>query len=172
MLNFSKKLVMTSVLIFTTCSASSYAMYIPEQLEQFEKTGECVNCDLSGAYLSGHSHNSSNLSGALLVKASLSNTEFYTSKFNGAELMYASFNYTRASGSQFVSANLTGATLVGTNLSSTDFQGAVVTDANFENAILARSNITKEQLASAKSLSCAIMPDGTRHESDSGSPCF
>src|SRR5579862_4673454 len=111
----------TTCMIFvmiTTVSAMVNAKpaYIPAQLEQFEKTGNCVSCDLSEANLT--SHNNANLFNALLVKANLATNTFYTSNFNSAQLMYAHLYRFKASGSRFNSANFTGADLTYANLSS------------------------------------------------------
>jgi uncharacterized protein YjbI with pentapeptide repeats len=157
-------------LLATTVSAvNANPTYIPSQLEQFEKTGICIGCDLSEANL--NSHNNANLTNALLVKANITRSTFYTSNFSGAQMMYANLYNLKASGSNFNSTNLTGANLSSANLSSCDFSGAILSQADLSNADLARANISVHQLASAKSLSCAIMPDGTRHLSDTGSRC-
>jgi len=57
------------------------------------------------------------------------------------------------------------------NLSSTDFTGANTKGVDFGHSILIGSNITKEQLAVAKSLSCAVLPDGTVSSADKYDRC-
>jgi uncharacterized protein YjbI with pentapeptide repeats len=56
-------------------------------------------------------------------------------------------------------ANLTGAGLRGAKLEGADLSGAILTGADMQGA----ANSTEEQLASAKSLQGATMPDGTKH---------
>jgi uncharacterized protein YjbI with pentapeptide repeats len=84
MFNHPKKLLISSAIAFIVFSVSAKAMYIPEHLEQFKKTGVCVNCDLSGAALEFRTFNNATLTGALLVKASLYSSRFYTADFSGA----------------------------------------------------------------------------------------
>jgi hypothetical protein len=61
--------------------------------------------------------------------------------------------------------NLKGANLQGANLSWTHLTGADLSDANMSNANLSYAQgVTKEQLAQAKSLEYATMPNGQKYE--------
>jgi uncharacterized protein YjbI with pentapeptide repeats len=98
-MNHVQKIIFISSFIITS---STYAKpsYIRSDLEQFNKTGACVNCDLSEVRLD--SHDGANLSGALLVRADLSwfgPHHFYVSNFSHAQLMYANLDRVKASGS-------------------------------------------------------------------------
>lgn len=164
-MNFYKLVLFILLTISSYATASSY---IPTQLEQFKKTEVCIGCDLSEADLSFEHHNNANLSNALLVKATLSGSAFNVGNFSRAEMMYANLSDLQASAGNFTSANLTGSNFTRANLSSADFKGANVVGVNFSDANLARATISQEQLAKTKTLSCAIMPDGTRHAADKG----
>ena len=144
---------------------------IPSQLEQFQKTGSCVGCDLSEANLSWSNHNNANLSSALLVKIYLNYAAVNSSNFSHAQIMYANLRDTQASGSNFSAADLTGADLSYANLSSANLSDANLNNANFTYADLARAVVSEKQLTMVKSLSCTIMPDGTRHKADNGGMC-
>jgi len=171
-MNKLSKLFLVSLLISVISTKADARMaYIPAQLEQFEKTGICVGCDLSEASFYSHSHDNANLTNSLLVKADFTYAHFYTSNFSNAQMMYANFYEFKASGSDFSSANLTGVNFRNANLSSCNFTGAILNQADLSYADLARANISENQLASAKSLSCAIMPDGTKHASDPETHC-
>lgn len=159
------------LILLTVSSYTTASTYIPAQLEQFKKTEVCIGCDLSAADISFEHHNNANLSNALLVKAALSGSTFNIGNFSRAEMMYANLSDLQASASNFTSANLTGANFTRANLSSADFKGANLAGVNFSDAILARATVSAEQLAKAKTLNCAIMPDGTRHAPDKQATC-
>ncbi len=151
-------------------SINSYAMqYIPADLEQFEKTGKCIGCDLSEVGL--NSHDNADLSNALLIRANLAYIHLYASNFSHAQMMYANLDNLKASGSNFESANLTGASLRSVNFSSCNLTAVNFTNADLSYADLARANVNIDQLATAKSLHCTIMPDGSRHAPDQGKSC-
>ncbi|MFZ2314537.1 MAG: pentapeptide repeat-containing protein [Gammaproteobacteria bacterium] len=145
------------------------AAYIPADLEKFEKTHSCVGCDLSEVKLTWGDYSSADFTNALLVKATLC-ADFYTTNFTGARLMYSHIHI-QASGSNFSGADLTGASLINSNFTSSNFKGAKLTGADLTDTNLASTNLTPEQLASAESLSCAILPDGSQHAPDSGRAC-
>lgn len=72
---------------------------------------------------------------------------------SGADLAGAFLRETK-----LIDANLSGASLQGANLSGANLQGANLSDADLSNA-----KVTDEQLAKAKSLQGALMPDGSKH---------
>lgn len=145
------------------------AAYIPADLEKFEKTHSCIGCDLSEVKLTWGDYSSADFTNSLLVKATLC-ADFYTTNFSGARLMYSHIHI-QASGSNFAGADLTGASMINSNFTSSNFKGAKLTGADLTDTNLAGTNLTPEQLASTQSLSCAILPDGTRHAPDSGRAC-
>jgi uncharacterized protein YjbI with pentapeptide repeats len=145
--------------------------YIPSQLEHFIQTGSCVGCDLSEASLDWTNHNDANLNQALLVKICLSHASFNSANFSHAKIMYATLRSLQASGSNFNAADLTASDLSYANLSSANLLEANLTGVNLANADLAWAIVTEKQLARTQSLSCAIMPDGSRHAPDTGRSC-
>ncbi|OGT37891.1 MAG: hypothetical protein A3F12_07125 [Gammaproteobacteria bacterium RIFCSPHIGHO2_12_FULL_38_14] len=158
------------IFLSTLFSFSVYgAQYIPLDLEQFQKTGVCVGCDLSEASLS--SHDNANLEQSLLVKVSMEYGHFYTSNFSYAQMMFATLDNAKFSGSKFVFTDLTGADFHYANLSSCDFTGANLAGANLDYADLVRARISDEQLAQAISLNCTLLPDGRQHPRNDGKPC-
>lgn len=166
-----KRSLVTIIFVFSSSIANAEMTAIPSHLDQFKKTNICVGCDLSEANLNYSHHDNANLSQTLLSKADLGNADFNSSNFCNAQIMYASLRWLQASGSNFTSTNLSGSDFSHSNLTSSNFTDAILTGANFSNANLARAIISKEQLASSKSLSCAILPDGSRHQADSGNSC-
>lgn len=156
------------VLLLATFPVFANVGYIPAQLQQYQSTGQCPNCDLSNAFLNGFAN--ANLANAILTGADLTGN-FGSSNFTNAIMGGVEMGGVNASGSNFGGANLTQS-----SLRSADFSRCTFTDANLTGADLGYANlvgaiITTEQLNSAKSLSCAWMPDGSRHPSDSGQPC-
>jgi len=135
--------------------------------------------DLSGADLSGAGLSSANLRGAnlenanmewvnlleanlseanlthailahaILAHAILENTYLSTANLSDTELFGAAMLYADLSGANLSSADLTGANLESVDLTKTNLNGA---------------KVTNKQLATAKSLKGAVMPDGTKHE--------
>jgi uncharacterized protein YjbI with pentapeptide repeats len=145
--------------------------YDPDQLEQFNKTGICPGCDLSRTHIDFYNSNHVNLENAILTEATLDYSKFPNGSFNGAHLLSASLIGGNFSGSSFRQSNLTDANLYNSNFSRSDFTGANLNEANFSHTVLIAAKITQEQLATIKSLSCAIMPDGTRHAPDKDNHC-
>jgi len=166
-----KHSLVTMIFIFSSSIINAEMTAIPSHLAQFEKTNICIGCDLSEANLIYTHHDNANLSQALLTKANLGSADFHSSNFSNAQIMYANLGWLHASGSNFTSTNLSGSNLSYSNLTSSNFTDAILAGADFSNTNLARAIISKEQLASTRSLSCAILPDGTRHTADSGNSC-
>ncbi len=101
--------------------------------------------DLRGAQLHGADIRDTYLLGADLQGADLS----------GSNLSYASLVFTRLAG-----ANLQGANLQGSELTNGDLTGANLNSANLKDA----QGVKDDQLAQAKSLTGAILPDGSTHQ--------
>lgn len=168
-----KKIIIFSILFFDIFFSYSYAKvnYNPDDLSTFKKTGQCPGCDLSEADLANSSYPHALLDNAILSEASLSSSNFGASSFKSAILSGAYLTSTNASGSDFTGANLTNthlnkADLTTTNLTKVNFTGADLSYAN-----LVGATVDLNALQAAKTLSCAYMPDGSQHPSDSGLPC-
>jgi uncharacterized protein YjbI with pentapeptide repeats len=103
-----------------------------------------LGTDLTSADLTG-----SNLSSGWLMYATLHNANLSDIYLKGSKLEYSNLR----------NANLSHSKLTGANLTAADLTDANLTDADLTDAI-----VTSEQLATAKSLKGATMPDGTKHE--------
>jgi uncharacterized protein YjbI with pentapeptide repeats len=108
-------------ILFTFGISPAYASgYNNSQLQSFERTNSCINCDLSGASIS-YNH-----SGAVLEQSNLSDVNMYTSStinfsssnlkqvnFSGANLRYANFSQADLTGARFDGADIYGANFYG-----------------------------------------------------------
>jgi uncharacterized protein YjbI with pentapeptide repeats len=147
-----------------------------------------AKADLSGAYLSSFDLSGSQLS-AIVKRAGLSrgNVHLYPDGLKGAYLVgaylvLATLTNVDLSGANLSGAKLGGATLSGANLSGATLgcysasgkdycatlSRATLTNADLSGATLSRATLTNatvsnEQLAQAKSLKGATMPDGSTH---------
>jgi uncharacterized protein YjbI with pentapeptide repeats len=127
--------------------------------------------DLRGANLDSFDLHGTDLSGADLRDARLPWSYLPYAKLNGANLRGA---YLRGdpdqsgdadlSDADLSDANLSEADLSYDNLSSANLQGANLTDAVLRGANLSNAKVTSEQLAEAKSLEGATMPNGQKYE--------
>lgn len=176
----NKKNINYAVVFCLSLSASVNAKisYSDNDLEQYNKYHSCLKCDLSGANLEGQEK--SILDGSNLISAIL-NGEFIGSSFVGsiltqvnsyslkamvsnfseAKCNYAKFYKASFSGANFRNADLRKANFKAANLSSVDFTNASLKGSNLDFSILIGAKLTEEQLKSAKSYYCAILPDGT-----------
>jgi hypothetical protein len=98
------------------------------------------------------------LHGADLHGTNLDNVNLNSSGLSGANLSGASLN-----GANLGEANLSSTDLSGADLSRADLGGANIHMANLSRADLTGALVTTEQLAQAKSLQGAILPDGSKH---------
>jgi uncharacterized protein YjbI with pentapeptide repeats len=155
--------------------------YDVEQLEQFQQTNSCPNCDLSGSELEQTKHRKALLKGADLSQAILSRSNFehadltsailirtqankvkwMKATFDGAILLYLDGKNSYFSGASFKNCILNHANLSKANLSNADFTSATLVNADLSYAILIGAKITPEQLKQAKKMDCAVLPDGT-----------
>jgi uncharacterized protein YjbI with pentapeptide repeats len=127
--------------------------------------------DLRGANLDSFDLHGTDLSGADLRDARLPWSYLPYAKLNGANLRGA---YLRGdpdqsgdadlSDADLSDANLSEADLSYDNLSSANLQGANLTDAVLRGANLSNAKVTSEQLAEAKSLEGATMPNDQKYE--------
>jgi uncharacterized protein YjbI with pentapeptide repeats len=104
---------------------------------------------LDAAHLDGANLTEANLGGASLGEAYLDRTCLRNADLSGAILTDAVLS----------NANLSEANLIGTRLMGADLSGADLMGADLSGADLSGAVITKEQLAEAKSLKDAIMPN-------------
>ncbi len=114
--------------------------------------------DLSKADLSKTNLNRANLSGALLNGTVLSGADLSGADLSGANLSGAFLLGALLSWANLSEANLSKANLVGANLS-----GATLNGANPSGANLSGAKLTTDQLAKARSLEGATLPDGSKH---------
>lgn len=173
-----KNITAVTFCFFLNTFAHAKTLYSEDDLEQYNKSYSCQKCDLSGAKLEGHEK--SILDGSILISAIL-NGEFVGSSFVGSILTqvnsynlkamvsnfsearcnYAKFYQASFSGATFQNADLSKVNFKAANLSSVDFTNTSLKGANLDYSILIGAKLTQEQLKSAKSYYCAILPDGT-----------
>jgi uncharacterized protein YjbI with pentapeptide repeats len=128
--------------------------------------------DLRGANLDSFDLHGTDLSGADLRDARLPWSYLPYAKLNGANLRGAylrgdpdqSGDDADLSDADLSDANLSEADLSYDNLSSANLQGANLTDTELRGADLSDAKVTSEQLAEAKSLEGATMPNGQKYE--------
>jgi uncharacterized protein YjbI with pentapeptide repeats len=130
--------------------------------------------DLTGAVLEG-----AILSGASLIEANLSKIQGERMALNGANLeranvvecnlAYANMERATLSGANLGWANLSKVNLEKANLSEANLSGANLDEArlhgaNLTGAFLLGARVSLKSLSTAKTLSHATMPDGTKYE--------
>jgi uncharacterized protein YjbI with pentapeptide repeats len=127
--------------------------------------------NLKGANLDSFSLQGTDLSGADLRDAYLAWSFLHKAKLNGANLRGANLHGdpdlsgdADLSDADLSDANLSEADLSYDNLSNANLQGANLTDAVLRGANLSNAKVTSEQLAEAKSLEGATMPDDQKYE--------
>jgi uncharacterized protein YjbI with pentapeptide repeats len=148
-------------ILATTLTATKLLAANPTHVSQLESTGQCVNCDLSGASFVGIDFsdvrvdlqntnlNGSNFSGAIMPKANLSGASAVGSTFFGTDLQGANLKNTNLLYSNLVKAKLNNAIL-----EQTDLQGANLAEADLRNAQVKKTdfvgaNIYKMQYSPA-----------------------
>jgi uncharacterized protein YjbI with pentapeptide repeats len=99
------------------------------------------------------------LHNAQLSSLDIRDTYLFGIDMSGADLRQANLSYTTLSYANVRGANLAGADLHGSELNGADLSGANLSKANLKDAL----GISPDQLAKARSLAGAIMPDGSVH---------
>jgi uncharacterized protein YjbI with pentapeptide repeats len=122
-----------------------------------------AGADLEDAFLSGADLTSADLSGADLSYAGLGLGVEY-----GPHRTRVQIGAANLTGAVLIQARLTQAFLIGTNLTRADLSGADLTGAVLDDADLTGANLTgavvsSQQLAQARSLQGATLPDGSKH---------
>jgi uncharacterized protein YjbI with pentapeptide repeats len=122
-------------------------------------SADLSSADLSSADLRNTTLIETNLSSADLGRADLSSADLssahlksallYKANLNGANLSYADLSEANLNGANLSYVNLGGADLSSADLSSADLRGV--------------QDLTQDQLAKAKTLTGATMPDGSKH---------
>ena len=138
---------------------------------------------LTGAFLVGADLRYANLSGADLYEANLRGADLRETileeaNLRGADLREANLREANLRGANLDVANLRGAILEEANLDVANLRGAILREAYLSEAYLGGADlsgadlsgadlggakVTDGELAKAKSLEGAIMPDGTKH---------
>lgn len=130
--------------------------------------------DLCGADLCEANLGKADLHGANLSWANLSSADLYIADLSEANLNVVNLGRANLNVANLSRANLSGAHLGGANLCEADLSGAKLCGAYLGGAylggadltevMLTEARVTDKQLAQAKSLKGATMPDGTIHE--------
>lgn len=113
---------------------------------------------LGEATLQGANLQKANLQGAILGGANLRGVDLSGANLSGANLDEIDPNFTVPTAANLTDANLSGANLESANLGGVNLAGANLSGANLQGA-----TVTRDQLAKAKSLKGATMPDGSKH---------
>jgi uncharacterized protein YjbI with pentapeptide repeats len=126
---------------------------------------DLVTADLGGAELSDANLFGANLSGAILNAAYLFGAELSNADLSGAYVSRANLRDANLSDANLFGANLSGANLRDANLSDANLSDANLSDANLSDANLeGTQEVSDDQLAEAKSLTGATMPNGQEYE--------
>lgn len=133
-----------------------------------------LGANLSQAILTGATMRSdpnlwgaTNLSQADLSYANLTEADLRSAGLVSADLVYATLSRADLSGADLLLAKLRSADLTEANLSKAQMRGAILRQADLTEADMSgASGVTDAQLAEAKSLEGATMPDGQRLRSD------
>ena len=134
-------------------------------LERANLSGAVLSgADLYKANLSRADLRGADLSGANLHRANLSGANLHGANLCGAELPQASLRWADLGGADLGGADLRRANLREADLQRADLGGAHLYWADLREADLSGANVNQEQLAQARSLKGATLPDGTVHE--------
>lgn len=123
-----------------------------------------INADLTGVNLSGADLSNANLVSASLFDANLLHANLRNANMNMSNLFLANLKGANLEGAEFIGAKLNETFLSGANLKRSNLRLANLRDADLTGANLTDAIISARQLASAKSLKGATMPDGTKHD--------
>ena len=122
------------------------------------------NSDLSRANLFEADLSSADLTGANLESATLIVAKLVEAKLEKANLVKANLFRANLARAHLEDACLREVLLIAGDLTEATLTGADLSEANLTRAQLTRAQVTGQQLAQAKSLKGAIMPNGTVHE--------
>ena len=95
------KQILATITVAVTLVSSSASAFDPAHLKRLKDTGDCINCDLSGANLEdaklmgakleGADLKGANLGSAYLVNAKLKDANLSGANLNGAALSYTTY---------------------------------------------------------------------------------
>jgi len=131
---------------------------------------ELQGASLDGVYLCQVNLREADLSDALVIRADLRWSDMRSGQFRNAGLDASELDYARLNGAMLIDARLRGARLVNADLTNADLAGANLANADLRGANLTGANVTNEQLATAKSLAGAILPNGRKLPDDFKGP--
>lgn len=137
--------------------------YSPAQLQQFETTGSCQNCDLTDVtflFVNAGVQSPFNLEGANLSGSFINTRNNTLSNFSGITAVNTSFSNNCYSQANFKNAILIDANFMNSNLTYSDFTGANVTGVSFADSDLYGAKGI--DFSSVASVCGAIMPDGSK----------
>ena len=117
------KLTLTALTVVAALVANGAAAFEPADLQKLKDTGNCVECDLFKAILSGANLSRANLTGAWLRKADLSEANLI-----GADLRKANLNEADLFDATLWKADLTGAIMNSVILCNTTMPDGSVND--------------------------------------------
>ncbi|WP_440993583.1 pentapeptide repeat-containing protein [Cysteiniphilum litorale] len=166
-----KKIILYAAIISIAFSQIGQAnlKYNPSQYSQFQNTGSCPKCDLTGItnfYVNGNVDAPYDLEGANISESFLGSMHnFSGSNFQGVTACKTKFSTNDPliwtySKSNFSNAILIESVFHNADLSYTNFNGANVRDVDFSNANL--YGATGINFTEVKSVCDAIMPDGSK----------
>ncbi|GAX40706.1 globin domain protein [Tolypothrix sp. NIES-4075] len=148
-------------------------------LRGLDATGaELIDINLPKANLSAANFNESDLSNANLSNTNLDNANLSGAKVSGANLSHANLSFARLNKANLSSANLSSANLICADLSNANMSGvnlrnATLNGANLDGAYLTGANLKGAKVSiselSAAFIEGAIMPDGSKHQSQKAS---
>jgi hypothetical protein len=124
---------------------------------------DLCGANLIGSNLSGANLERSKLGGAFLRGADLSGANLRGANLHGAELTGAKLCGANLSNAFLTRANLIRADLSQAKLQQAYLRGANLSDANLRQADLEGASVMPQQLAQARRLDNAILPNGTKH---------
>ena len=161
----------------TSCSSCGEARLTPSPEIYNPHLGTLGGSKISIVRLDYTDLSEANLRGAYLDSFNLRGTDLRGADLRGAYLAWSVLDETKLKSANLQGANLSGDTLLrSTNLKDANLQGANLSgevdlsDANLEGANLEGANlegaqgVTDQQLAAAKSLERATMPNGQKYE--------
>ncbi|MFH1486658.1 MAG: pentapeptide repeat-containing protein [Chloroflexota bacterium] len=132
--------------------------------------GSLVGAYLDGANLTGAWLGGANLFKADLLAVNLDNAYLERAVLSGAYMTGAKLSKADLNGANLIGVVLIGAYLTGADLRGADLRGADLRGADLSGAYLEGAIVTDEQLAQARTLEGATMPDGTEYSSKPPAP--
>lgn len=150
--------------VLTTTALRSLDTRRQDLLFQFLRDCELGNFLLISASLEASDLHKAGIYRLNLSQIDLSRAYLYEADLGGSFLGNADFGEANLMNAELIEADLSEAWMRGANLTGANFSRANLTGADLSGADLTRATLNDKQLQSVKSLTGAIMPDGTKHE--------